>query len=97
MVGTSPVAVRATKAPRHGFVVSGQRIVDVGDEQPVHAGELRLRPVDGDVARVLEGLFHEGAGRILQRGSHAELLAQPGYYRELEEIQRLEAELEATS
>jgi ATP-binding cassette subfamily B protein len=36
-------------------------------------------------------------GGITQQGSHAELLSQPGYYRELEEIQRLEAELEATS
>lgn len=33
-------------------------------------------------------------GRIAQDGTHAELVAQPGYYRELDEIQRLEARLE---
>lgn len=35
-------------------------------------------------------------GRIAQDGSHAELAAQPGYYRELDEVQRLEARLETT-
>lgn len=33
-------------------------------------------------------------GRIAQDGSHAALVAQPGYYHELDEIQRLEARLE---
>jgi ATP-binding cassette subfamily B protein len=33
-------------------------------------------------------------GRIAQDGRHEELVAQPGYYRELDEIQRLEARLE---
>jgi ABC-type multidrug transport system fused ATPase/permease subunit len=28
-------------------------------------------------------------GRIVQDGTHAELVAQPGYYRELDEVQRL--------
>jgi ATP-binding cassette subfamily B protein len=35
-------------------------------------------------------------GRIVQDGSHADLVAQPGYYRDLDEIQRLEARLEET-
>jgi ATP-binding cassette subfamily B protein len=39
---------------------------------------------------VLEG------GRLTQDGSHAELIAQPGYYRELDEVQRLAARLEET-
>ena len=34
-------------------------------------------------------------GRLVQKGSHEELLAQPGYYRELDIRQRLQAELEA--
>jgi ATP-binding cassette subfamily B multidrug efflux pump len=38
---------------------------------------------------VLEG------GRITQDGSHAQLIAQPGYYRDLDEVQRLAARLEA--
>ncbi len=33
-------------------------------------------------------------GRISQDGSHAGLTAQPGYYQELDEVQRLEARLE---
>ncbi len=33
-------------------------------------------------------------GRIVQDGSHADLLAVPGYYRELDEVQRLESKLE---
>lgn len=36
-------------------------------------------------------------GRIVQDGSHAELVAQSGYYRDLDEIQRLEARLEETT
>ena len=35
-------------------------------------------------------------GRVVQDGTHAELTAQPGYYRDLDEIQRLEAKLEET-
>lgn len=35
-------------------------------------------------------------GRIVQDGTHDELVAQPGYYRELDEIQRLESRLEET-
>lgn len=34
-------------------------------------------------------------GRIVQDGTHAELVRAPGYYRELDEVQRLEARLEA--
>jgi ATP-binding cassette subfamily B protein len=34
------------------------------------------------------------AGRIVERGTHAELVARGGYYAELHEKQRLEAELE---
>jgi ATP-binding cassette, subfamily B, multidrug efflux pump len=37
------------------------------------------------------------AGRITQRGTHSELLARPGYYRELNTMQRIERELEADS
>ncbi len=36
-------------------------------------------------------------GRITQSGTHAELVQQPGYYRELDEVQRLQARLEHTS
>ncbi|UCD52864.1 MAG: ABC transporter ATP-binding protein, partial [Phycisphaerales bacterium] len=36
-------------------------------------------------------------GRITQRGSHDELIAQPGYYAELNTIQRIEREMEADS
>ncbi len=36
-------------------------------------------------------------GRIAQDGSHAELIARPGYYRDLDDIQRLEARLEETA
>ncbi len=35
-------------------------------------------------------------GRITQAGTHRELIQMPGYYRELDEIQRLQAELEHT-
>ncbi len=34
-------------------------------------------------------------GRIAQDGTHAELVTAPGYYHELDEVQRLEARLEA--
>jgi ATP-binding cassette subfamily B protein len=34
-------------------------------------------------------------GRLTQRGRHDELVKQPGYYQELDEVQRLEARLEA--
>jgi ATP-binding cassette subfamily B protein len=33
-------------------------------------------------------------GKITQAGTHAELAAQPGYYQQLDEVQRLEARLE---
>lgn len=33
-------------------------------------------------------------GRITQQGTHRELVEQPGYYRELDEVQRLQARLE---
>jgi ATP-binding cassette subfamily B protein len=33
-------------------------------------------------------------GRIVQDGTHADLVAQPGYYHELDEVQRLESKLE---
>lgn len=33
-------------------------------------------------------------GRVTQQGTHAELIARPGYYRDLDEVQRLEARLE---
>lgn len=36
-------------------------------------------------------------GRITHRGSHDELIAQPGYYAELNTIQRIEREMEADS
>jgi ATP-binding cassette subfamily B protein len=36
-------------------------------------------------------------GRIAQDGAHEDLVAQPGYYRELDEIQRLESRLEEVS
>jgi ATP-binding cassette subfamily B protein len=42
-----------------------------------------------DLIVVLDG------GRIIDRGTHEELLARPGYYRTLDEAQRLEADLEA--
>ena len=29
-------------------------------------------------------------GRVIQRGTHAELIARPGYYREMAELQELE-------
>jgi len=46
--------------------------------------------VDADLVLVVEG------GRVTQRGTHAELAAQPGLYRTLWEIQHLsDAELEA--
>ncbi len=44
---------------------------------------------DADQILVLEG------GRITQRGTHADLVAHGGYYAELDEMQRLEARLEA--
>jgi ATP-binding cassette, subfamily B, multidrug efflux pump len=37
------------------------------------------------------------AGRITQRGTHGELIARPGYYRELNTMQQIERELEADS
>ena len=34
-------------------------------------------------------------GRIVQSGTHDDLAGQPGYYRELDTAQRLQARLEA--
>lgn len=45
---------------------------------------------EADVIVVME------SGRVTQRGTHDELVAQPGYYRDLVETQRLAARLEAT-
>lgn len=36
-------------------------------------------------------------GRITQRGTHAELIAKPGYYRDLNDMQQIESRLEADS
>ncbi len=36
-------------------------------------------------------------GRITQRGSHDELITQPGYYSELNTMQQIEEQLEADS
>jgi len=36
-------------------------------------------------------------GRITQRGTHDELIARPGYYRELNVMQQIKKELEADS
>ena len=36
-------------------------------------------------------------GRITQRGTHDELIARPGYYRELNTLQQIERNLETQS
>ena len=38
--------------------------------------------------------YQSGWIRIVQDGTHADLVAQPGYYHELDEVQRLESKLE---
>jgi ATP-binding cassette subfamily B multidrug efflux pump len=45
--------------------------------------------------RECDHLFVFERGRVTQSGTHPELIRQAGYYRELDEIQRLEARLEA--
>jgi ATP-binding cassette subfamily B protein len=40
--------------------------------------------------RALDQIVVLGQGRIIQRGTHAELIAQPGYYRQMAELQELE-------
>ena len=46
--------------------------------------------------RHADRLFVLENGRVTQQGSHEQLVLQPGYYRTLDEIQRLEARLEET-
>ncbi len=75
------------------------------DTQTEAAIQARLRPVLQDrttliISHRVSSLRHADRiivlqnGCITQSGTHAELVQQPGYYRELDEVQRLEARLE---
>lgn len=75
------------------------------DTQTEAAIQARLRPVMAErtsliISHRVSSLRHADRiivlenGRITQQGTHRELVEQPGYYRELDEVQRLEAKLE---
>lgn len=75
------------------------------DTQTEAAIQARLRPVMAQrtsliISHRVSSLRHADRivvlenGRITQQGTHRELVEQPGYYRELDEVQRLEAKLE---
>lgn len=75
------------------------------DTQTEAAIQARLRPVIAGrttiiISHRVSSLRHADRilvleqGRITQEGTHAELVQQPGYYRELDEVQRLQAQLE---
>jgi ATP-binding cassette subfamily B protein len=76
--------------------------IDTQTEANIQA---RLRPVLRDrtsiiISHRVSSLRHVdriivlSGGRVVQQGTHAELIALPGYYRDLDEVQRLEARLE---
>ncbi len=78
------------------------------DTQTEAAIQARLQPVLHDrttliISHRVSSLRHADCilvlqdGRITQSGTHAELVQQAGYYRELDEVQRLEACLEGVS
>lgn len=78
------------------------------DTQTEAAIQARLRPVFSDcttliISHRISSLRHADRilvlqdGRISQQGTHRQLVEQPGYYRELDEVQRLQAQLESVS
>ncbi len=79
--------------------------IDTQTEANIQA---RLRPVMSErttllISHRVSGLRHADRiivlqnGRITQEGTHRELVEQPGYYRELDEVQRLQARLETST
>lgn len=79
--------------------------IDTQTEANIQA---RLRPVMSErtsiiISHRVSSLRHADRiivldnGRIVQQGTHRALVEQPGYYRELDEVQRLQAQLETSS
>ena len=59
-----------------------------------HADVITMRDEEPVLKNVAVGVKN---GRIAQQGTHRELMAQPGYYREQDEFQRLQARLETVA
>ena len=92
---------------RHPDILILDDVFSAIDTQTEAAIQARLRPVLAErttliISHRVSSLRHadriivlEG-GHITQQGTHRALVQQPGYYRELDEVQRLEAQLERT-
>ena len=93
---------------RHPEILILDDVFSAIDTQTEAAIQARLRPMLADCTTVIVGhrvssLRHADRiivlenGRITQEGTHRELAEEPGYYRELDEAQRLEARLEGST
>lgn len=93
---------------RHPEILILDDVLSAVDTQTEAAIMQKLKPVMGErttlfvshrvsTLRYADDIVVIEDGRITQRGSHDELIARPGYYAELNTIQRIEREMEADS